>query len=86
LSGKAQVGARHIARMRGAFSWARLAASSGGKPLAKAVDDDATRANVGATSAKRSTNPRDLESVGGGPVDRLQIDASLRVTTGSSLA
>jgi hypothetical protein len=43
--------------MRGAFSWARLATSSGGKPQAKAVDDEATRANVGATVAKRPTNP-----------------------------
>ena len=86
MSGKAQVGARHVARMRGAFSLARLTASSGGKPLAKAVDDDATRANVGARAAKRPTNPRDLKPAGRRRVNRLQIDASLRVTTGSSLA
>ena len=72
--------------MRGAFSRPRLVAASPAKPEAKAVDDDATRANVGATVANPPTNPRDLESPGRGPVSRLQIDASLRVTTGSSLA
>ena len=57
MSSKAQVGARHVARMRGAFSRSRLVAASPAKPEAKAVDDDATRANVGATGAKRPTNP-----------------------------
>ena len=43
--------------MRGAFSRPRLVAASPAKPEAKAVDADATRANVGATVAKRPTNP-----------------------------
>ena len=43
--------------MRGAFSRSRLVAASPAKPEAKAVDDDATRANVGATAAKCPTNP-----------------------------
>jgi hypothetical protein len=72
--------------MRGAFSWARLAAAAAGKHDAKAVDDDATGANVGARAANRPTNLRDLKPTGRRRVNRLQIDASLRVTTGSSLA
>jgi hypothetical protein len=43
--------------MRGAFSRLRLVAVSAAKPEAKAGDDDAPRANVGATVAKRPTNP-----------------------------
>ena len=43
--------------MRGAFSRPRLMTVSAAKPQAKAVDDDATRANVGATAANRPTNP-----------------------------
>ena len=46
------MGARHVARMRGAFNRPHLAASGAGKPEAKAVEDDATRANGGATAAK----------------------------------
>ena len=52
--------------MRGAFSWARLAAFSGGNPFAKAVDDDATRANVGGMVANRPTNPGTWNRSGAG--------------------
>jgi hypothetical protein len=45
---KGQVGGRHVARMRGAFSWARLAAATAGKPGANVGPSGATRANVGA--------------------------------------
>jgi len=48
LSSKAQVGARHVARMRGAFNRPRLAMSGAGrldKPEAKAGAAGATRAN-----------------------------------------
>ena len=45
------MGARHVARMRGAFNRPHLAASGAGKPEAKAGAVNATRANGGATGA-----------------------------------
>jgi hypothetical protein len=51
------VGARHVARMRGAFNRPRLAASGASQPGAKADVVDATRANVGETRAKSEAKP-----------------------------
>ena len=47
MRSKGQVGGRHVARMRGAFSWARVAAPTAGKPGVNAEPSGATRANVG---------------------------------------
>jgi hypothetical protein len=60
LSSKAQVGARYVARMRGAFNAPRSAvpsASEPDKPEAKAGAVNATRANVGETGAKSEAKP-----------------------------
>ena len=57
LRRKGQVGARHVARMRGAFNRPRLAASGASQPGAKADVVDATRANVGETRAKSEAKP-----------------------------
>ena len=54
---KGQVGGRHVAWMRGAFSRPRLVVSGAGKPEAKAEATNATRANVSATAANGRTNP-----------------------------
>jgi hypothetical protein len=56
---KGQVGGRHVARMRGAFSWARLAKPSAGKPVAKLGGGDVTVANVGATRRHVVEVPRE---------------------------
>ena len=54
------MGARYVARMRGAFSRPRLAvpsASEPDKPEAKAGAVNATRANGGATAANSEAKP-----------------------------
>jgi len=62
-SRKPKIGGRYVARMRGAFSWARVAAPSAGKPRTNLADIDACVANVGATggpsggSATRTSGP-----------------------------
>ncbi len=76
---KPKIGGRYVAWMRGAFSRPRLAVSGAGrrdKPEAKASAVDATRANGGATAAKRPTNPGVLPGLFRRPVERLQILAS----------
>jgi hypothetical protein len=73
---KGQAGARHVAWMRGAFNRQRLVAPGAGKPESKVSDNDATRANVAPRVATRPPNSRDLEPVGRGPVEPLQILAS----------
>jgi hypothetical protein len=50
---KPKIGGRYVAWMRGAFSWARVAASTAGKPEASVGASGATRANVGAGRANR---------------------------------
>ena len=53
VKGKGQIGARHVAWMRGVFNSRGLIVSGAGKPEAKAGAVDATRANV----AQRSPAP-----------------------------
>jgi hypothetical protein len=73
---KGQAGARHVAWTRGAFNRQRLVVPGAGKPESKVGGNDATGANVAPRVATRPPNSRDLESVGHGPVEPLQILAS----------
>jgi len=64
----------------------RLDNSVPSSPHGRAVRRRRDRGQRGRNGGQPSHESRDLESVGRGPVSRLQIDASLWVTTGSSLA